>query len=151
MRRGLQELTDAKLVTLKTEYETASEHQEQFVTALDRLSKSLDGLQQRGHALLPGLERSWFEGDSPLKQASSEARTVLNDLFERIDGFCADTAERVSSAVERLEALYADSTNLFRAFSEDYDKRMSELSDDERRLLDSHRSVTKKTKALPRL
>lgn len=151
LRRGLQELTDADLITLKDEFERASEHREQFDTARLRLKECLDGLPERANSVLPGLERTWFKGESPLAGVSAEADSTMKNLFAGVDGSFDVVAKLLATALAQVGALSAAANERFDSFSTGYRERIATLSDEHRRLLESHQIVTEKTKALPRL
>jgi DNA repair ATPase RecN len=151
LRKGLQNLTDANLVALKSEYEAAIEHHEQFPTASQHLNDALAGLGDSISSILPGLDRNVFTGDSPLSDVTANAKKVVDGLFGGIDKFDTATREQLTASIQTIEQLRVEAEKLFEQFAKDYEQRTASLTLEERRLLDSHRGVTEKTKALPRL
>lgn len=150
LRRGLQELRDASLIELKTQYEAAVSHKDQLKAAADALSSAKREASAKLVSVLP-FGRPFLPGTSPIESQIAEARISFEALLAEVEGFGSALQERFddlqrSAAVvaERVEAAFSE-------FASRYGEAVGRLSDEQRRLLTSHRQVMDQTRDLPML
>ncbi len=150
LRSGLQELRDANLVELKDEYETANLQRD-----------SVDGLLSwlRAHR---NNEPNWeavgvipefrlVAGASPIEDFAKEAFDIAEALRGRIATFSDEHRDVIAQYATELAERTTDMEVAFARFATEYDAKVSALSDEQRRLLETHRQVLDQTRELPTL
>ena len=150
LRSGLQELSDARLVELKDTYEIAHQHRHTIETLASWLHERTDqefDLQASG--VVPDLPS--LDGDSPIREFAQQATEIVVDLRTHVGQFSdshrkkvKDHATNLAQSMPRLESAIGE-------FAIKYDEAVSALSDEQRKLLQSHRQVLDQTRVLPSL
>ena len=150
LRSGLQELSDAKLVELKDTYEIANQHRESIealASWLDERTKQEVNLQAAD--VVPDLPS--LDGDSPIGEFVSQATEIVDDLRRHAEGFSGSHRKKVEEHAASLSASMPKLANAIGDFAVKYDDAVSTLSDEQKKLLQSHRQVLDQTRALPTL
>ena len=151
LRKGLEELKDAKLIKLKGEFELATRHREELTYVLERLSEVEANAEERVKEALVEIDRSVLEGTSPLGDPLAKARSHLSDLFGKLDAFSDQFSTDVAETRKAMDPLKGEVADKYREFAESYEAKLSGLTPEELRLLESHKKVMEQTSALPRL
>jgi AAA domain len=76
-RDGLQKLTDESLIALKTQYEEATRHRDQFYISLQYLQSSQSQITDRFSGLLPGFSPEQLNISSSIEQSIMSANDSL--------------------------------------------------------------------------
>jgi predicted ATPase len=150
IRRGLQELQDAKLLELRDAYDAAIAHRDEMRRLAQLVAPAKQGLSDRARELLPFAEPI-LPGMSPLDLPVSEMRGSFSDLLDRVRQFSVELAEALNTKEAQLGALLVKADEAFAAFSKSYEAEVGELPEDKRRLLESHRQVMEQTRDLTTL
>jgi hypothetical protein len=150
-RDGLQVLTDASLIKLKTDYEEASRHYNQFYTSLQNLQAAQSQIEDRLSSLLFAIDPDPFNGSSPVKEVTKTAGESIVSLFQSV-GTAKDTFHaEFTSAINLFEESRLEVEKSFANFSEQYREATSRLTSEQQQLLESHRKVMERTSQLPTL
>ncbi len=150
LRSGLQELTDANLVELKNTYETA-------IRQRDSIGQLTSWLTERSE-----IEQDWktagfipdipsLAGQSPIEPYAVIASEIVTDLHSHIGTFAEEHNTRLKNYAADLLSKSGEMTEAFSHFAEQYDEALANLSDEKRRLLETHRQVLDQTRELPAL
>ena len=150
-REGLQKLTDAKLISLKKDYEAAIRHRELLNTSLNELKSAKSQIANRFSSLLPGINENQLDCSSPVEQQILVAKDSLKSLFQSIDIRKKDFEAQVTSTIQVLQHSSDDVEKAFNDFSEQYRQAISQLTSEQQQLLESHQRVMEETKQLPAL
>ena len=148
LRSGLRELTDANLVELKNTYETANRQRDSIVRLTDWLNEHVHvepnwesaGLVPEVHSLT---------GDSPISEFAVFALDVVAGLRGHTREFSIEHRARMSQFAKDLANRNANMAQAYARFAAQYDAQVAGLSDEQRRLLESHRQVLDQTRELP--
>ena len=151
LRAGLQELTDAKLVELRDSYQTAIRQRDAIAELTNKLRDSKDNIRDRASGFLVSSDPSEFEGQSPLAEFARRAAEAVRKQKSHVDEFVELHREQLEAIVEELEGESSEVSKTFDQFTENYSRRIGELSQEQQRLLETHQKVMDDTKALPRL
>lgn len=150
LRRGLQELTDSKLVELKKQFESASAHRAEMHSLNTALTRAKAEKNQRISDLLP-FSTPLLAGDSPLENVSINFRAELGRLTTKT----AQTSEELGRLIHEVEAnlppILSQAEAAFAEFASAYQQEVAKLEPDKQRLLESHQQVLNQTKELPSL
>jgi hypothetical protein len=150
LRRGLKELEDGQLIKLRDDYDAALAHRDE----IRRLAASLPGarlnLRDRANQLLPFFAPV-LPNSSPLDGAAQQMRTRLDALLERVDAFRNELDAGLVTEEQESLAIVALADEQFSDFTKSFEAAVWVLTDEQRRLLDSHRAVTDQTRDLPTL
>ena len=148
LRSGLQELSDAKLVELKDTYEIANQHRESIESLaswLNERTKQEYNLQAVG--VVPELPS--LDGDSPIREFANQAIQIVDDLRMHVEKFTGSHRKKVEEHAAGLAESMPRLAGVIDVFAVAYDEAVSALSDEQRKLLQSHRQVLDQTRALP--
>ncbi len=151
LRKGLQELTDANLIELRDKYQAATEHREALKTALNRFKKAHRNAKPHFKSLLSGFDRRTLEGSSPLSETASAALGIVDNVLLALDAGSSSVEAKLAESIANLEQQVRKADQDFQMFSEDYSRRLSGLTKEQRELLESHRKVMEETANLPTL
>lgn len=150
LRSGLRELKDANLIGLKDTYETANRQRD----SIRHLATWLEGYS----AAEPNWETAGFvpdipslEGDSPIERFAGFASEIVTSLRSHVGTFASEQETRITGYAERLKEKNGEMVGAFSQFAAEYDAAVAELSDEHRRLLETHRHVLDQTRELPTL
>lgn len=148
LRRGLQELDDAKLIELRTALQIATEEREAVLRTVDRLDRLTAGARETVLQVLVGQERRIAREGSVLTAALEPVDASLAELFGDVDR----SAETVNGSVDRVKKAIQERVptieGAYSAFVADYQRQVAALSPEQQRLLETHREVLERTKAL---
>ena len=150
LRSGLQELKDANLVELKDAYETAH-RQKDLVDALLSWLQGHRDIQPNWESVGLVPEFRMVTGTSPIENFAKEASGVAEALRERTVMFSVQHREVIAQFAAELVEKGSGMGAAFARFAEEYDIKVSSLSDEQRRLLETHRQVLDQTRELPTL
>ena len=150
LRSGLQELTDADLIELKNTYETATRQRDSIAGLGSWLDEHSD-LQPNWESADFVPDVSSLAGDSPIEDFASLASKIVTDLRAHAGTFASEHRERIGGYAGELAEKRGEMMEAFRRFAADYEAKVAELSDQQRRLLETHRQVLDQTRELPAL
>lgn len=148
-RKGLQQLTDASLVSLREDYEAAIRHREQLNTSLIHLQNAKSHISNIFSGLLPGIQENLLVESSPIEQSIQNASNALQTLFQSIEANKTDFEIQVANTIQVLQDSSVEVENAFNDFSEKYRQEVSKLTPEQQQLLESHRIVMEETRQLP--
>jgi len=151
LRQGLKELTDANLIELRNQYQSATEHREALRATLARFQSARQGAKDHFGSLLAGFDRRTLEGPSPLSQTVGAALNVVDGVLSALDTGSSSVETKLAESIGNLEHQVAKADQDFQAFSEDYSRRLSGLTREQREMLESHRKVMEETANMPTL
>ena len=150
LRSGLRELTDANLVQLRDTYETANRQRD----SITRLASWLEDHSD----IEPNWETAGFvpdipslTGNSPIEQFAGFASEIVTGLRSDADTFAGEHKARISRYTGELAMKNREMAEAFSQFAAEYDAKVAELSQEQRRLLETHRQVLDQTRELPAL
>ncbi len=150
LRSGLRELSDAKLVELKDTYETANQHRESIESLESWLdTRSRQGVDLQSSDVVPDLPS--LEGDSPIREFANQAAQMVDDLRKHVANFSGFHRKKVDQHAVSLAQIMPGLAASMDEFAAKYDEAVSVLSDEQIKLLQSHRQVLDQTRALPSL
>ena len=150
LRSGLRELTNANLVELKDTYETANRQRDSVEGLLSWLNAQSDiQLNWESAGFVP--EVSSLAGSSPIEEFAIFAASIVGALRERARAFADEQRESIAKYSDDLAKKGREMAAAFDRFAGEYDAAVSELSDEQRRLLETHRHVLDQTRELPAL
>jgi len=151
LRKGLQELTDNNIIELRNQYEAAIRHRD-AVEELHRILLSAhDEVDLRVHRFGVSVDKTDFEGISPISKHALDAYGLLNSLDNNLINFATTHKTALQNIIEQIDKLRAEIKKDFNAFLSDYNLKLSALPPEKKRLLESHQRVMEETKALPHL
>lgn len=150
IRRGLQELQDSQLIDLRDAYDAAIAHRDELKRLASALPSARQSLSDKIRALLP-FKPPLLPGNSPLDAPAEQMRGRLGNLLAMMESFRAELDSRLGLEEGELASITAHADQAFAEFSKDYERAVSGLPEDRRRLLDSHRQVMEQTRDLPTL
>lgn len=150
IRRGLQELQDSQLIALRDAYDAAIAHREELKRLCAAVPSARQSLLDKIRSLLP-FEQPLLPGNSPLNGPAEQMRERLGDLLATAENFRSEMDSRLCIEEVELGKITALADQAFADFSRDYELAVSDLPEDRRRLLDSHRQVMEQTRDLPTL
>lgn len=150
-REGLQKLTDAKLIKLKEDYETALHHREQLKVLIQRLEQAKIQLPNASTTLLPSIDGGFFAGASPIDSAINTCRQALQQLLKSRAELQTTFGTSIEQCLSSQRSQSAQVDQQFGTFAAQYHKQIASLSPEDQQLLESHRRVMEETKALPNL
>lgn len=150
IRRGLQELQDSQLIALRDAYDAAIAHRDELRRLYAAVPNARQTLTDRTRSLLP-FEQPLLPGKSPLNVPAEQMRERLCNLLAKTEDFRAEMDSMLSVEEVELGKIAALADQVFAEFSKEYEQAVSGLSEDRRRLLDSHRQVMEQTRDLPTL
>jgi hypothetical protein len=148
LRKGLQVLSDSNLIELKAGLQTATEQREAVVRTVERLRQSESGVKDRVLATLGSQECRLGELPSALSEALRPIDAVLEGLFRKVEGSADEIKSAVENAAVEIESANKQVEESYASFLSEYEQRVVQLSPEQRRLLDSHREVLERTRAL---
>ena len=150
LRSGLRQLTDANLVELKDTYETANRQRD----SIGRLASWL----QENSDVEPNWETAGFvpdvpplTGHSPIEHFADFASEIVAGLRGHAGTFATEHRARIAGYAGVLVEKSGEMMEAFSRFAAEYDAAVAELSDEQRRLLETHRQVLDQTRELPAL
>jgi RecF/RecN/SMC N terminal domain len=150
IRRGLQELQDSQLIDLRDKYDTAIAHRDEIKRLTAELPNARKSLADKLKTILP-FGQQVLLGSSPLDEPVNQARQKLSSLFSQTENFRVDMELSLSTSETEMQKISMFVDKAFADFSKEYESAVSVLSEDKRRLLDSHRQVMEQTRDLPTL
>lgn len=150
IRRGLQELQDSQLIELRDAYDAAIAHRDELKRLCASVTTARQSLADKTRNLLP-FEQPILPGNSPLNAPAEEMRGRLDNLLTTTETFRAELDSMLRTEEVELSRIAAIADQAFAEFSRNYEQAVSGLSEDKRRLLDSHRQVMEQTRDLPTL
>ena len=77
LRTGLQELTDANLISLRDSYEMAVRHRDSIQELIRKLRESASNLDDRAKIFFMQTDEDVFKGESPLNEFANIAEDIL--------------------------------------------------------------------------
>ena len=150
LRSGLRELSDANLVELKDTYETANRQR-------DSIRRLASWLEERSD-VEPNWETAGFvpdipslTGNSPIEGFARFASEIVTGLRHHAGTFASEHRARIAGYAGELVEKGGEMTEAFNRFAAEYDAAVAKLSDEQRRLLETHRQVLDQTRELPAL
>ena len=147
LRSGLRELTDANLIELKDNYETANRQRDSINNLASWLKKSSNAaLDWETAGLLP--DTPSVTGTSPIDQFADFASELVARLRSHAQTFATEHQARIAECAGELAEKNTEMMEAFNQFAGDYDAEVAILSDEQRRLLDTHRQVLDQTREL---
>ena len=150
LRSGLQQLTDAKLVELKDTYETATRQRDSIARLASWLEEHSDvALSWETGGFVPDVPS--LPGSSPIEDFANLASKIVTDLRAYARTFASEHQARIAAYAGELAEQRAKMEEAFSRFADEYDAKVAELSDEQRRLLETHRQVLDQTRELPAL
>ena len=150
-RRGLQELDDADLVGLHKEYEAALQNADilrNLPTTLENAQNQWDDNWQR---LWSGLDRNPFHAQSELAAVLGPAKSIIAGLVTKTDSVSGEMLQFLLDTTGSIQTLRLELETSLNEFVGRYESKLSELTPEQRALLESHRTVADETASLPRL
>jgi predicted ATPase len=150
LRRGLEELRDARLIELRDSYDMANSHRDE----LERVAAQLSALSEQAEARAADtlkIDQPAFAGASPLDAAVTPVRQAVQALVTAAASFGADMKRSAAAALSTLDAQRATVRDQYAAFVVSYEAAVSGLSDEQRRLLGAHQKILEQTQMLPAL
>ncbi len=150
LRSGLRELTDANLVALKDTYETAN-RQRDSIRRLASWLEECSGVEPNWEAAGFVPDISSLTGNSPIERFAGFASKIVTDLRSHAGAFASEHQARIAGYASELAEKSGKMTEAFSRFAAEYDAAVAELSDEKRRLLETHRQVLDQTRELPGL
>lgn len=150
LRRGLKQLEDGQLIKLRNDYDSALAHRDEIRRLASSIPLARMSLHDKARQLLP-FGAPVLPNNSPLDDAAGKMRTRLDALLALVESFKSDMDDRLSIEEKELVAVCTLAEEQFAMFSKSYEAAVSVLTDEQRRLLDSHRAVTEQTRDLPTL
>lgn len=150
LRRGLQQLRDASLIDLQDKYEAAISHRDQLKVSSAALVVAKRELPAKLTSLLP-FAKPILPGTSPIEPQVAPARASLERLLEDVQDFGSVLEKRIDELHASTAGIVSDADSAFAEFAARYDAEVAKLTDDQRRLLNSHRQVMDQTRDLPSL
>ena len=151
LRTGLQELTDANLISLRDSYEMAVRHRDAIQELRRELRESEANLDDQASTFSVQMDSNVFKGDSPLDEFAKVAATTLVNLRSNVDRFVEQHRVQLESAAADLDRRSLQIGETFDHSAQTYQSSIAKLSPDQQRLLETHRQVMDDTRALPRL
>lgn len=150
LRRGLQELRDSQLIQLRDAYDAAIAHRDEMKRLAASIPNVRQSLTDKTRTLLP-FEKPLLPGNSPLDLQAGQMRSRLEELIAATETFRADLDSRLGIEEVELAKINTLADDAFSIFSKEYEVAVAGLSEEKRRLLDSHRQVMEQTRDLPNL
>ena len=150
LRSGLRELTDANLFELKNTYETANRQRdliERLASWLEEHSDLEPNWETAG--LVPDIPS--MAGNSPIERFAGFASEIVTSLRSHAGSFADEHKARISGYAGELAEKDREMAAAFSQFAAEYDVAVAKLSDEQRRLLETHRQVLDQTRELPTL
>jgi DNA repair ATPase RecN len=151
LRRGLQELTDSNLIALRDQYRRALELKESIRSALNRATAVPATIRARCEEAKAELKLPASEVASPLDEVARRAQQALDGLATTLGQTAATITTTVDQAGAHWQELLEHADAAFAEFATSYDAQVNTLSPQQRQLLESHREVLERTRALPEL
>ena len=151
LRKGLQQLTDANLITLRDQYQAATDQREALSRTIARLEQA--SARSRNYILdiLSGQERSFGTATSPIAEALKTAQELLSQVFDNVDSKASDLMDFLSDTVRKLQSEQSGIEVAYHAFLQEYADKTAGLAPEQKRLLETHREVLEQTKGLASL
>ena len=150
-RKGLQQLDDAHLIALKDEYETAVRQRQSITDLGDKLRDAKMNIRDRSKVLALKVEPEVFEGVSPLSGIAKKVGGIVEKLTTQVNQFVDAYEDHLDQLISEWEAEFALLRKTFDEFAKKYERKVDELTPEQRNLLESHRKVLEDTRALPEL
>jgi len=150
LRRGLQQLRDASLIELQDRYEAAISHRDQLKASSGALVVAKRELPAKLTSLLP-FAKPILPGTSPIEPQVAGARAALEGVVDEVHRFGAALEKRLDELHVSSTAIVSGADSAFAEFAHHYDAEVAKLTDEQRRLLHSHRQVMDQTRDLPSL
>jgi predicted ATPase len=150
LRRGLEELRDARLIELRDAYDMANSHRDE----LERLAAQFSALSEQAEvraAETLKLDQPAFAGSSPLDVAIAPVRDAVQGLVASAASYGADLKRGAASALLKLEEQRTAARDQYASFVTSYEGALAGLTEEQRRLLGAHQRVLEQTQALPAL
>lgn len=147
LRRGLQHLTDASLIELRDQYQRATEQRE----AVSRLIQSLVTREESSSRALKqhAIDANGLpSGGSPLEPLLGKVRGTLLQMEKDVEVRASDIRAVIAGGRDALADQQKEVETAYQVFLADYTKRLSALTPEQQRLLETHREVLEQTKAL---
>lgn len=148
-RDGLQKLTDESLIELKTQYDEANGHRNQFYISLQYLQEAQSQITDRFSGLLPGVSPEHLNIPSLIEQSITSASDSLKLLVQSVEIAKDDFQSKINSTVQVFQQAQHGVNTAFNEFSEQYRQARSRLTPEQQQLLDSHQRVMEQTSQLP--
>lgn len=150
LRRGLQELRDSQLIELRDAYDAAIAHRDEMKRLTASVPNARQSLPDKTRTLLP-FEKPLLPGNSPLDLQAGQMRSRLEELIASTESFRIEIDEWLGIEEVELAKINSLADDAFSIFSKGYEAAVAGLSEEKRRLLDSHRQVLEQTRDLPNL
>jgi hypothetical protein len=150
IRRGLQELRDTQLIHLRDRYDAAIAHRDEMKRIEGMVNPARVAMPDRSRDLLPFVEPV-LPGSSPLDTHVDSMRKTVDGLLSRVREFSAQISNSLIEKSTEFAQLNARADEAFAVFARDYELAVTELPEEKRRLLESHRQVMEQTRDLPTL
>lgn len=148
LRKSLQQLTEANLITLRNSYQSATDQREALNHSIDILKRAHPQAITHVNQLLPIQETQFVPLQSPLDEAIVKVRQLIAELKSNAEARGADIQQNIIATVSALEEQRTLVEESFQEFLIHYEEQLKTLSPEERRLLETHRDVLEQTKAL---
>lgn len=148
-RRGLQELDDDELLALHKEYEVAVQNVESFRALPSLLVGVSDSWENNWERLWSTVQREPFDNQGELEAILKRATGEIIALFQLADDSSQQLQSKIQSSRSAIEADLPALENGLHDFLARYESAISELTPEQKRLLESHRSVAEETATLP--
>lgn len=151
MRKGLNQLTDAKLIELKDQYERAVTHREALRAVHAALLEKSKLADARLSELNPAVDITLLQGASPIAEYAQSVLNLLTKLSEKLTNTSQAVRKTVDDVIPEVQPIVGLANEAFTKFQTDYQSRLESLTPEQRRLLESHQKVFEETKNLAAL
>ena len=148
LRKGLQTLTDARLIELKDSLQDATERRESVKRTSDRLGETTSTAHDKIVGTLAGQERTLGAASSALAAELKPIDDALDLLFRNVEAAAVQVVSATTDAQRTLEASMPAVETAYAAFLGKYQEQVAQLAPEQQALLESHREVLERTKAL---
>lgn len=152
LRAGLRELTDANLIELKNTYDAAYRQHDSIRRLVSWLNDSGD-VEPNWESIgfVPDIPSLTDNSPSPIESFAVFASEIVAELRVHAGRFASEHRTRIAGYAGKFAERSDEMTEAFNRFATGYDAAVAELSDEQRRLLDTHRQVLEQTRELPTL
>jgi hypothetical protein len=151
LRKGLQQLTDANLIALRDQYQTATDQREALNRTIARLDQASGKSRNYVLDILSGQERSLGTTASPIAEALKNSQELLTHIFDIVDAKASDLQNTLNETVIKMRSEQSHIDAAYLEFLQQYAHATEGLTPDQKRLLETHREVLEQTKALASL
>jgi len=148
LRKGLQELTEANLVDLKNQYQAATNHLQALKATRDSINNAQVDMISHVAKHITGISSSTLSGESPIASQVAEAIPLIDTMESAVKSGAEGIQSHMVKVVNLLDDLIVKVQESYREFSTKYSEEVSQLSPEQKRLLESHRKLMDDTKDL---